>query len=322
MWVYLVRRLLPSALVLLVVTFLSFWAFAARIDPLTPLRMETPYPKERIAQITKREHLNDPIVSRYVRWLRGIVSVHGARHTILEREPIWPPVWQSLKTSAQLVAATLVVVALFSIALGTIAAYRRGTAVDAFLRGLGYLVWSIPVFLFALMIQQIVYHVADSTGSLPLPPNGLPHGHGLAYVADWFRHMVLPVAALSASYIGVHSRYVRSSLLVALATPYATVARAKGLKEQQVVLRHALRNSLIPFVAVLALDFGALFGASFVVDWIFRLNGIGALWVHVVGGYDPYQVEAVLAVTALAVVAFSFLSDVLLGVLDPRVRLT
>lgn len=315
------RRLIPAALVLVVVTFFSFWAFATRIDPLTPLRFQTPYPKAKIALITKRAHLKESIPERYGRWLGGLLTGGDAGHTIVSDQPIWPPVVQSLKVSAQLVAATLAVVALFSVALGTLAAYRAGSLLDVVLRGLGYLAWSVPVFLLALAIQQLVLRVGSSTGSMPIPPYGLPRGSGLAYVGDWFRHMLLPVAALSGTYIGAHSRYVRSSMLVSLAAPYASVARAKGLTERRVVIRHALRNSLIPFVAVLALDFGALFGASFVVDWIFRLGGIGALWVSVVGGYDPYQVEAVLAVTAAAVVIFSLLSDLVLGRLDPRVRL-
>ncbi|HEY1366670.1 MAG TPA: ABC transporter permease, partial [Gaiellaceae bacterium] len=264
---------------------------------------------------------DDSIPSRYVRWLGGLVTGGDAGHTVVEDTPIWPPVWISLKHTLQLLAATLVVVALFSLGIGVVSAARPGSVLDVSMRGFGYLAWSVPVFLLALVLQQAVFRAEGSWGFQPLPPNGLPSGHGLAYVGDWFRHMVLPVATLAAAYIGAHSRYVRSAMLDSLRAPYAVVARSKGLTERRVLVRHALRNSLIPFITVLALDFGALFGGSFVVDWIFHLQGLGALWVNAVAGYDPFQIEAVLVVTAAAVVVFSVLSDAALGLLDPRVRL-
>jgi peptide/nickel transport system permease protein len=321
MLVYLSRRVAGAIVVLVLLSFLSFWVMASHIDPLAPLRMQSPYPAERIARITKRAHLEDSIPSRYARWVRGVVTGGDAGHTVVEDTPVWPPVWISLRHTLQLIAATLVVVSVFSIGIGVISAARPGTALDVSLRGVGYLAWSVPVFLLALVFQQVVFRVSGSFGFQPLPASGLPSGHGLAYVGDWFRHMVLPVATLSAAYIGAHSRYVRSAMLESLRAPHAVVARSKGLTERHVLVRHALRNSLIPFVTVLALDFGALFGGSFVVDWIFHLQGLGALWVNAVAGYDPFQIEAVLVVTAAGVVVFSVLSDAALGWLDPRVRL-
>lgn len=321
MLAYLTQRVISAALILAALSFLSFALFASKINPIAPLLLSRA-PKATIEKVTKRAHLDESIPQRYWRWVEGLVTGKGAGRTILQDQPVWPAVWFGLKQSLQLLAATLVVVVAFSVTIGVIAARRAGSAADVALRGFGYLIWSIPVFLLALLLQQVVYRVGGAYDLQPLPATGIATGTGLHYVGDWFRHMVLPVAALSATYIGAHSRYVRSAMLGALAAPYAVVARSKGLTERRVALRHALRTSLIPFVAVLALDFGALFGASFVVDWIFRLQGLGTLWVAAVAGYDPYQLEAVLVVTAVGVIAFSLLADVALARLDPRVRLS
>jgi peptide/nickel transport system permease protein len=319
--VYLLRRLVPGAFVVVLLSFLGFWVFASRIDPLAPLKMQSPYPKERIARITERAHLDDPIPVRYWIWVKGIATRSDAGHTIVDDEPIWPPVWVSLKRSVQLVAATMIIVIAASIAIGTMGARRAGSGLDVTLRGFSYLAWSVPVFLLAVILQQLVFRTEGWTGRELLPPNGWPSGSGLAYTESWFRHLALPVLTLAATYVGAHSRYVRSSVAGALVAPYSVVARAKGLPERTVT-RRALRTALIPFVTVVALDFGGLLGASFAVDWIFRLQGMGTLWVSAVAGYDPYQLEAVLIVTAVVVVAFSLLADLALGWLDPRIRLT
>ena len=131
------------------------------------------------------------------------------------------------------------------------------------------------------------------------------------YVVGVLRHITVPAVALSLAFIGLHSRYLRSSLLVALSAPYTTTACAKGLPERRVVLQHALRNSLATFTSALLLDFGAIFGAAMAVDWVFRLNGLGTLLVIEINGVgagdgprylDAYAVETLLTVAAALVV--------------------
>lgn len=132
--------------------------------------------------------------------------------------------------------------------------------------------------------------------------------------------MTLPIVAISFTFIGAYSRYVRSSMLVALGAPYTVTARAKGLTERRLTIHHALRNSLIPFVAVLTLDFGNLFSASLVADVVFRLNGLGSFFLFTLNQGDPLQLEALLTVTAVAVVVSALLGDVVGAALDPRAR--
>jgi peptide/nickel transport system permease protein len=137
------------------------------------------------------------------------------------------------------------------------------------------------------------------------------------------RHLVLPAVALATSFVGMHARYVRSQLLVTLAAPFVTTARAKGLSEPRVVVRHALRLSVVTFASALLLDFGSVFGASLAVDWVFSLGGIGSLFIQTIGGetLDPLAVQLILVVTAALVLLASMLADVTTAWLDPRVRL-
>jgi peptide/nickel transport system permease protein len=144
------------------------------------------------------------------------------------------------------------------------------------------------------------------------------------------RHLTLPALALALAFVGLHSRYLRSSLLVALHAPYTVTARAKGLPERAVVLRHALRNSLATFTSALLLDFGAIFGAALAIDFVFRLNGLGMLFLYEINtgvespaasAINPYAVVLLLSVTAGMVLLASFVSELVVAWLDPRARL-
>jgi len=133
--------------------------------------------------------------------------------------------------------------------------------------------------------------------------------------------MTLPALVLAVGFVGAYSRYLRSSLLVALHEPYAWVARGKGLPEREVVRRHALRNALVPFTTVMALDFGAVFGASIAVDYVFNLGGLASLVLYGINIADPFVIEGTIIVTAAIVVVFGIAADVVCGWLDPRIQL-
>jgi peptide/nickel transport system permease protein len=154
-------------------------------------------------------------------------------------------------------------------------------------------------------------------------------GTGVGYVVNVIRSVTLPALTLAAGFVGLHARYLRTSLSVALDAPYTTTARAKGLPERLVLLRHAMRNSLATFLGAMLADVGAIFGASLAIDWIFQLNGIGSLFIRELGinnisgnsiFIDVYAVEALLLVTALILLVSSFLSEFVVFALDPRAR--
>jgi len=315
---YVLRRLAAAATAVVAISFACFVAFGVSLDPTYPLILNGRHSPERVA-LQERYHLTAPILERYWIWVKGLF-VHGFGTTVMPAglpsdnpgpgEPIGPAVWAAASVTAQLVAVSLVVVVLLSVLIGTVSARLPGSPLDALLRGLAYVSWSVPTFVIGVAFLRWF----DPTGRYSL---GAPGGGGVR----WLEHMALPVAALSLGLVGVYSRYIRSEMLVSLRQPYAVVARSKGLPERSVVLRHALRNSLVPFVSVLSLEFGAIVGASLATDYVFRMGGLATLFLRALGEADPFELTALVVVLAAVVSAFMALADLVVGWLDPRVRI-
>ncbi len=249
----------------------------------------------------------------------------------------------ALGHSAVLLSGAGVLVVLFSILLGAAAAPLRGRPADALLRGIAYLAWAIPAFLLAFLVDLAVNALGSAHGLGPFPVAGWPGscpagiginrgtispcpaaGTGLRYAVNVARYATLPVLTLAVGFAGLHGRHLRAALLDALDAPYVTTARAKGLPERTVVLRHALRASLAAFVSALLGDFGAVFGAALAVDYVFQLGGLGTLFVHEFnpnnGGFNLYPLQVLLLVTAALVLLSSLAAELAVERLDPRLR--
>ena len=153
-----------------------------------------------------------------------------------------------------------------------------------------------------------------------LPTGWLNLGHLDKGFGGWLRWVLPPAIALALGLIGLYGRYIRTEMLDSLSQPYADVARGKGLTEQQVASRHALRNSLIPVIGVASLEFTAIIGASLAIDYVFQLNGLAALFLRSASELDPFLLTAILVVIAGVVACGTFVADAILGSLDPRIR--
>ncbi len=317
------RRLLLGAVVIVAVSYGSFVLFATQFGspttgPSTPLA----------GSFGKASSL-------YWLWLQDVPgggSVRSAAHATFGAD-----LWTALAHTLALVGAASLIVLTASLVIGTLAAARAGTRLDFGLRSASYLAWAVPAFLLALILQA-VFRWLSERGFEPFALQSWPGSclgaggifiseckptHGTAdYAFQLARHLFLPALALAVAFIGLHSRYLRSALLVALHEPYTTTARAKGLSERRVVLRHALRTSLATFASVFLLDFGAIFGAALAVDWVFGLNGLGGLFLYEIATpvINPYAVQLLLTITAALVVAAALLSELAVLWLDPRAR--
>ena len=316
---FLLRRLVLAAVVLLAVSFLSFWFFA------------------RNFYIVPGTMLPESPTRAWWNWLTGLTSGSFGQ-SVLGRnllDAYLPPLGHTLA----LLGMTFVLVVVFALLIGVLSAVNAGSLVDVVLRAFSYFAWGVPAFLLALIIQTVLASVWSRIHAAPLPlanwpgncfipltggfNNGNCSVHGFAYAWQVVLHLILPSIALATSFIGLHARYVRSSLLVALNTPYTTTARAKGLPESRVIIRHALRNSLVTFISALLLDFGSMFGAAMAVDYVFQLGGIGGAFIATLSGQsvDPSAVQLILVLTAALVLLFSLLAELSVALLDPRVRL-
>jgi peptide/nickel transport system permease protein len=313
---YLLRRLGLGTVTLVVVSFLSWIIFATALNP-TWQFFQTPKAPEVLA-MRARAHVGDPIVLRYWYWIRDLFSGKGFGRTVVTYQPVWPPASHAFLVSIELVAYALVLVAAGSIVVGTIAARYRGSAFDVGLRTFSYLAWAIPAFLVALLIAGGATAVAHHGFN----PFGVDSARHTGFVG-WLQIDTLPAVAVALAFIGVYSRYLRTTLIVTMNETYTVVARAKGLPERTAIRRYALRNALIPFVSIISLELGALVGATIAADYVFGLRGLASLLYA--GGLlqgDPFTIQAPIVLCAALVIVGSIVADVAIGFLDPRVRLS
>jgi len=317
---FVLRRLVFGVVVLFVVLSGAFFFFTSKYWPATPL------------------------LHGYWVWLRGIPSGRSFTQGLLSGH-LLSQIGAAFGRTLLLLLVTLVLVLVVSVPLGCLAAMKRGSPIDFVLRCVSYAVWAVPAFLLATIAQEGFGRVPGGWGVGWFPyigwagecPNGQgidPHnfqcpsgGTGLNHVGLVLDHLALPAFALALGFIGLQARYLRSALLDTLDAPYITVARAKGLTERAIVLRHGVRNALVTFVPALVSDFGVIFGAALAVDFIFQLGGIGTYFINGLKlnvdafvPVDTYAMEVVLLLGGGLMLTASILGEVALWWLDPRSR--
>ena len=319
---YAIRRLLYSVLVLIAASFLVFVFVAVSGDPLASLRTDPDADPAILARITAQNHLDDPIPVRYAYWARDAVT-NNFGTTLLGDRPILPDLWRVMKNTLQLVFIAEVLALLIAVLIGVYSAMRQYSVFDYTATTFSFLGIAMPVFWLALMLQVMVVQVYEWTGHRIFPItslNSVDAGTGFSFVVDRAHHLVLPVIVLMVASIATYSRYMRASMLEVVNSDYVRTARAKGLDERRVTMRHAFRNALIPLVTLVALNFGALLGGVIVTETVFSLDGMGLYFVNALLTNDPYPVMAWLMVTATMIIIFNLIADLAYGYLDPRVR--
>lgn len=322
MLTYIVRRLLYSVLVLVAASFLVFIFVTSAGDPLGALRMTPNVSQESIQNIVERKHLDEPIPKRYLYWIRD-ATTNNFGTTLLDNRPILPDLWRVMKNTLQLVIIAELLAVLIAIAIGIYSALRQYSVFDYTFTTGSFLGLATPVFWLALMFQVAVVQIFQATGHRVFPIanlNSTNPGEGLSFWIDRAHHLVLPVLVLMVASVAAHSRYMRASMLEVINSDYVRTARAKGLGERAVTLRHAARTALIPIVTLVALNFGSVLGGAVVTETVFSLDGMGLYFINALGTGDPYPIMAWLMITAVTVIVFNLLADIFYGILDPRVR--
>jgi len=319
---YVVRRLLYSIVVLFATSFLVFTFVSVSGDPLAALRVTPNYDPNTITRIEEQNNLDKPVPVRYVYWLKDAVRGDFGT-TLLGDRPILPDLWRVMKNTLLLVFIAELLAILIAVVIGVFAALRQYSVFDYSATTFSFLGLAMPVFWLALMLQVLVVSVYESTGHRLFPIsslNSIDPGTGVDFWIDRAHHLVLPVIVLMVASIATYSRYMRASMLEVVNSDYVRTARAKGLDEKRVTMKHAFRNALIPLVTLVAINFGALLGGVIVTETVFSLDGMGLYFVTSLLTNDPYPVMAWLMVTAVMIIIFNLIADVLYGVLDPRVR--
>jgi peptide/nickel transport system permease protein len=261
--------------------------------------------------------------AQYFSWLGSFVKGDWGLSLTYQR-PVAPIIRERLFNTLKLMALAVALSFVIAVGIGIVSAVRAHTPLDYTLTGATFVGLSAPTFWMALMIQLVLgFYLMRWLGrSEPVFPTFGMHSPGepAFHLGDFLRHATLPSLALMVQIVAGWSRYERSSMLEVLGTDYLRTSRAKGLRERRVVLVHALRNALIPLVTVMAVEVGGLFSGLIVTEVVFSWPGMGTLFTDALRSGDYPVVLPWLMVTALFVIAFNLVADLLYGVLDPRVR--
>jgi peptide/nickel transport system permease protein len=350
---FIFRRLLTAIPVLLGVVILVF--ILARVIPGDPCKaaLGERATKQACDAYTEREGLNDPLPVQLGRYMNDLL--HGdLGDSSSQRRPVSDILIERLPTTIELSIAALGIAIVVGIPLGVLAARRRNSATDVVTMVGANVGVSMPVFWLGLMLQYL-FAVTLKNTALALPPSGrltpgsIPppfyetwglSGNGVldffsnfellnAFLQwrwdifwDAFRHLILPAVALATIPTAIIARMTRSSLLDALGLDYVRTARAKGLPESGVVVRHALRNSLLPVVTVIGLSLGTLIGGAILTETIFGLSGVGKTVFDAITARDYTVVQGFTLVIAVGFVLVNLFTDVVYTFLDPRIRVT
>jgi ABC-type dipeptide/oligopeptide/nickel transport system permease component len=254
--------------------------------------------------LRQRLGLDQPLLQQYATFLRGVVA--GDLGTSLRTgDPVTAQLLARLPATAELAAAAMLVAIACSIPLGIVAAVWRGTAVDYGAMTLALTGISVPNFWLG-PLMAILFSV--ELGWLPVSGRGT------------FAHLVLPAVSLGAGLAAILARMTRATLLEELREQYVVAARARGASRARAVVRHAFRNSLIPIVTLLGLQFGAVLTGAVITETIFSWPGVGRLLIQSIGFRDYPMVQGCILLIAITYVGVNLLTDLLYGVLDPRIR--
>lgn len=267
---------------------------------------------QRMAELRRLFGLDRPLYAQYADWAGGMLTGDLGR-SLRTGRPILPDVLARLPVTIQLTATAMAISLLFAVPFGIISAVRRYTVLDSAVRLAGLLGLSIPNFWLATMLVLFV-----SLYWRILPTSG--YVHPSQDLVGSFRSVLLPAISLGMANMAILMRMTRSSMLEVLRQEYITTARAKGLAEKLVIVRHALRNALIPVVTVAGIQVGYLLGGAIIIEQIFALPGIGTLVLNAITQRDYPLLQAAMLFIAFAFPIVNLLIDVLYTYLDPKVR--
>jgi peptide/nickel transport system permease protein len=313
---FIIRRLLQGVLILIIVTFMVF--LVMRLLPGDPLmlfvgNLETGgFSNEQIESLRHEFGLDKPLLVQYFDWIGGVL--HGDfGKSIFYREKVGALLAQRLPVTAYLGAIAFIIAGVLGIFFGVVCAWKRGKWPDTVFTLLANVGITIPSFWVGILL---IYLLGLQLGWLPI------YGYTSPFKDFWMstRQAIMPVFCLSLFSIASLTRQTRSSMLEVIQQDYIRTAWAKGLRERVIVMKHAIKNALIPVITVLGMHVGFIFGGSVLVETVFNIPGIGRLMTEAVFGQDYQVIQACVLLIAAAVVFSNLLVDISYLWIDPRIK--
>ena len=314
------HRLLWSIPVLLIASVLVFVAIKATTDP-SAVRAPGIRPED-IERYRRALGLDKSGVEQYTTWFGNFVT-GDLGVSLKTRQEVWPDLRTAMWNTAQLGLFAFTVSVTIGVLIGTLSAVRQYSIFDSFATGASFFGLSIPPFFFGLILQIVLvlqWNEWFGDGSTPFFTSRMnsPGVDGFGW--DRLMHMVLPGLTVVVQSLAVYSRYMRSSMLETLGSDYLRTARAKGLRERRVVVRHAMRNALIPLTTLAAIDVGAIMGGLVISEAIFEWPGMGRYFLIALSDGDYPRVLPWMMIVVGAAIFLNLIADLLYSVLDPRIR--
>jgi peptide/nickel transport system permease protein len=313
---YLIRRILIAVPSLLGISLVLFTVLAlAPGDPFSELATNPAIPPSVQAALRAKFGLDDPIAIRYLHWLTAMV--HGDwGFSFVSRVNVDTLILQRLPVTLAVIGASQLFALMVALPVGVYAATKPYSAFDQIASTLAFIGFALPTFftglvfilIFSIQLNWLPFVFRSDLGST-----------GFAWLWEEIRQSIMPVLVLGLFQGATWTRFVRSAMLDVIRLDYVTTARSKGLPESGVVLKHIVRNALIPVVTLIALQMPAVFGGAIITEQIFRVPGIGSLLISAILANDTPVIMAVTFVFACLVILFNLIADLLYGWLDPRI---
>jgi peptide/nickel transport system permease protein len=317
---FVLRRTASAVLVLFAISLLVFLIFFATpgVDPAARIAGRNA-DQATLAQVRHSFGLDRPVPIRYALMMKHLFVTRDLESYVNRGSRVIPQILQAAPVTLSLVLGAAVIWLVLGVAMGTVAARLRGTAVDPLIMLLGLVGVSLPVYWLGEVVNLVTQSRLHDGVFSWVPPLGY-----VAFTDDpgqWALHLLFPWLTLAVLFAGIYARLLRSELIANLNEDYVRTARAKGISERRVLIRHALRCSLIPIVSLFGLDFGALVGgAALLTEVVFGLPGIGKLTFVALQNLDLPVIMGTVIYAAFFVVLANAVVDVMYARLDPRVR--
>lgn len=321
---YLVRRLLQSIIVIFGVTLITFFSLHLAGDP-TYLYVNERASDTEIAAARQRLGFDRPVHEQYFIFLRKLVQLDFGNSLVTKTSAI-DLVLTRLPATLELTLFAMALAISLSVPIGLLAATKRGSAYDGGIMLFAIFGQSMPAFWLGIMLMLYVglnWRILPISGHIPLI-DPLLDGDFRTFFNNFpeaIKHLILPGVTVAMFSLSRNARLIRSSMLEVLALDYIRTARAKGLRERVVLVRHAFRNALIPFVTILGLEFGFLLGGVVVVETVFSWPGVGRLVFNSINQRDIPVVQTTVVLFSFLFVGLNLLVDLIYARIDPRVRL-
>lgn len=319
---YIIRRLLWLLVTLLLITLLTYVIFFIMPpgDPAVRFAGKTPT-KEIVAEVKRQFGLDKPLFVQYGLFVKRIFvgdeyGWPGLGFSFNTRAPLKPVIFDRLLITMQLAIGAAVLWLLVGIPIGILSALKPRSLFDRFAMAFALLGVSTPVFFLGPVMLYVFWFQLGwlpGTGFYPITQYGF---------GEWFTHMIMPWSVLALAFAAFYARMTRGNLMETMSEDYIRTARAKGLSERRVVLKHGLRSALTPLVTLLGLDLGGLLGGAIITETVFNLQGMGNYAIQSVYSGDLYAILDITIIAAFFVTFANLVVDIVYAFLDPRVRYT